>query len=97
MAAPIPAPNWIDEVTITYNMYTVTPNVGCTKTIARHTGKWQTRFIWIEWATMAFVQAKVAELVSGGWQVDGVPAPAKPREELDIANITLTARKRTAS
>jgi len=91
------APQWTDEVELSYELFQVTPDVECNSTIARSKGTYTSRHILMEWCTPAFVQSTMEGLIAAGWTLDQPPVPAKPQEELDIANATIIARKRTAT
>jgi len=99
MAAPITpsAADWKDEVELVYDLFNISPNVTCTDTIARHTGKWRVKHIWVEWAKPSFVADEIKKLVDEGWLVETFAGMTKPQEEIDLANTTIVARKRSAS
>jgi len=91
------APNWRDDVAITYDLFTVGPVIDCSNSIARKTGTWTTKTVWAEWYGPGDVRDITTELTGGGYTIEDISSPSKPQEEIDLMNFTITARKRTGT
>lgn len=86
------AVNYVETVEFTYPEYAVSPDIEF-GTIARFTGNWTVRVLNCEWCSPTFIEQQVARL--NGWVVE-MGQPSKPDEAIDMLNVTITAKKRTA-
>ena len=90
------APNWRDDITVDYELFTITPTYNGADSIARSRGKWTAKFVWFEWCKASVIQ-KCAESELSQWVLTSPPSPTKVSEALDLFNATIVAHKRTVT